>query len=94
MKKYLKTTIFAAIFFFSLSACTLTLPIAATSHPVPGTKEGRAKASSIFGLTFDQDASIKKAAAAGGITEISTVDLKTTNILFIFITYETIVTGE
>ncbi len=54
-----------------------------------------AKATGYLGvLFFDQDASIRTAAKNGGITKISTVDIKPTNVLNIVVTYETIVTGE
>lgn len=79
---------------FMLSGCALTLPVTATSNPV-GTKVGTAKATGfLYILFFDADASIQTAAKNGGITQISTVDIKQTNILGIVITYETIVTGE
>jgi len=45
-------------------------------------------------LFFGADASIQKAAQNGGITKISTVDIKHTSILGIVVSYETIVTGE
>jgi predicted nucleic acid-binding protein len=45
-------------------------------------------------LFFDQDASISAAAKNGGITKIATVDIKSTSILNLIVTYETIVTGE
>lgn len=77
-----------------LSSCSLTLPAAATSNPI-GTKVGSAKATGFFGvLFFDADASIRTAAKNGGITRVSTVDVKVGNILGIIVTYETIVTGE
>jgi hypothetical protein len=77
-----------------MSSCALTLPVNATSNPV-GEKVGTAKATGYFGvLFFDADASIRTAAKNGGITEISTVDIKQTSVLNIIVTYETIVTGE
>lgn len=77
-----------------LSGCALTLPVNATSNTV-GSKVGRAKATGYLGvLFFNQDASIQKAAKNGKITKISTVDIRSTNILNIVVTYETIVTGE
>ena len=76
-----------------LSSCTATLPIATTSNP-SGTKVGTSKATYILGFYFGQDASIGKAAKLGGISKISTVDQKETNVLHLFKTYETIVTGE
>ncbi|MEL7251106.1 MAG: TRL-like family protein [Bacteroidota bacterium] len=77
-----------------MSSCALTLPVNATSNPV-GNKVGTATATGYLGvLFFDQDASIREAAKNGGITRISTVDIKSTSILGIVVTYETIVTGE
>jgi hypothetical protein len=87
----------AAALFISaalLTGCSLTMPVAATSNPV-GSKVGVAKATGYLGvLFFNQDASIQAAARNGGITRISTVDIKQTNTLNIIVTYETIVTGE
>lgn len=77
-----------------MSACALTLPVGATSNAV-GSKVGTAKATGYLGvLFFNADASIQAAAKNGGITKISTVDLKQTSILGIIVTYETIVTGD
>ncbi len=77
-----------------VSSCSLTLPVNATSNPV-GSKVGTASATGYLGvLFFDADASIRTAAKNGGITKISTVDIKQSNILNLLITYETIVTGE
>lgn len=77
-----------------LSSCSLTMPVAATSNAV-GSKVGTAKATGYLGiLFFDADASIKTAAKNGGISKISTVDVKMSNILGIIVSYETIVTGD
>ena len=76
-----------------MSSCSMTMPVGATSNPI-GDKVGQATATGYFGLFFDADASIRTAAKNGGITKISTVDIKTTNALNIIITYTTIVTGE
>jgi len=66
----------------------------ATSNPV-GNKVGTSKATGFLGvLFFDQDASIMAAAKNGGITKISTVDIKQTSLLNLIVTYETMVTGE
>lgn len=75
------------------SCITLTIPVAATSHPV-GPKVGTSTSSVILGLVSTGEGGIKAAAASAGITKISTVDLKTRNILGVYIAYETIVTGE
>jgi len=77
-----------------MSSCSLTLPVNATSNPV-GSKVGTASGTGYLGfLFFNADASIQKAAKNGGITKISTVDIKQTSILNLIVTYETIVTGE
>lgn len=77
-----------------VSSCSLTLPVNATSNPV-GSKVGTSVATGYLGLIFlDQDASIKTAAKNGGITKISTVDIKQKNLFNLIVTYETIVTGE
>ena len=77
-----------------MSSCSLTLPVTATSNPV-GTKVGTATARGFLGiLFFNADASIRTAAKNGGITKISTVDIKQGNVLNLIVTYETIVTGE
>jgi len=77
-----------------LASCSITLPVNATANPV-GEKVGTSKATGFLSiLFFDADASIQSAAKNGGITEISTVDIKHTNVLGILTTYETIVTGE
>ncbi|WP_250632551.1 TRL-like family protein [Rhodoflexus caldus] len=73
-----------------MSGCALTLPVNATSNTI-GSKVGTAKATGYFGvLFFDADASIRTAAKNGGITKISTVDIKHTSVLNIIVTYETI----
>ena len=77
-----------------MSSCALTLPVNATSNTI-GSKVGTAKATGYLGfLFFDADASIRSAAKNGGITKISTVDIKSTSILNLIVGYETIVTGE
>lgn len=91
-----KIKILAAVFAFCtlLSSCSLILPVNATGNSV-GSKVGTAKATGYLGvLFFDADASIKSAAKNGGISKISTVDIKMTSLLGIIVTYETIVTGD
>ena len=90
----MKKLLLLMTFSFLISSCALTLPVTATSNQV-GDKVGMSKAQGYLGvLWFDQDASIQKAAKNGGITTISTVDIKSTNLLGIIMTYETIVTGN
>lgn len=88
-------TIFALLAVVAMmSSCALTLPVNATSNPV-GEKVGTAKATGYLGaIFFDADASIRTAAKNGGITQISTVDIKQTSLLNLIVTYETIVTGK
>ncbi len=94
MFKKIKSTLALFSLLVLMSSCSITLPVNATSNPV-GDKVGTAKATGYFGVIFiDQDASIRKAAKNGGITKISTVDIKQTNVLNLIVTYETIVTGE
>jgi len=77
----------------SFSSCSITMPVTATSNPV-GSKVGKSTATVVLGFAFDEDASIKSAAKQGGISKISTVDIKTKSILGLVVTYETIITGE
>ena len=87
--------IFIAILFAGiiLSSCSFIGPVCATSNPV-GQKVGMQSASVIFGLAFNADASIRKAAQNGNIKLISTVDMKVENYFGIVMIYTTIVTGE
>lgn len=92
--KNLKSVLALVALVAVMASCSLTLPVNATSNAV-GSKVGTAKATGFFGiLFFNADASIKSAAANGGISKISTVDIKQTSLLNIIVTYETIVTGE
>ena len=94
MRKVLPKLFTATAVAAVLSACSITVPVTATSNPV-GSKVGTAKATCYLGvLCFGEDASIQTAAKNGGISKISTVDLKQSNTLNIIVSYETIVTGE
>lgn len=94
MFKKAKTIVTALAATAIMAGCALTLPVNATGNPV-GKKVGTATATGYLGfLFFNQDASIQKAAQNGGITKISTVDVKKSTILNLLISYETIVTGE
>ena len=89
-----KTTLFiCTLTIVLLSSCSVLLPISATGK-LDGTKRGTATATNILGFWTDGDASIKTAAANGGITHISTVDTKVTTYLWVFRTVETIVVGD
>jgi hypothetical protein len=74
-------------------SCSITLPVTATSNSV-GSKVGKSSATVVLGFAFNEDASIRTAAKQGGISKISTVDIKVKNILGLVVTYETIITGE
>ena len=94
MLKKIKTIAAIVVATVVMTSCSLTLPVTATSNSV-GSKTGTAKATGFFGvLFFNADASIRSAAKNGGITKISTVDIKQGNVLNLITTYETIVTGE
>ena len=93
MKK-LVTLVIVAASLTTLSSCSITLPVAATSNPI-GSKVGMQSADVFFRiLSFGSDASIRTAARNGGITKISTVDIKTMDVLGIYQQVTTIVTGE
>lgn len=71
----------------------VSAPLTATSNNV-GSKVGTAEAKSILGAIGIGDASIEAAAKKAGITKISHVDYKSTNILGIYATYTVMVYGE
>ena len=94
MKKVILNLAAAVLVAGAMSSCSITLPVAATSNPV-GSKVGTSKATGFLGaLYFGADASIKTAAKNGGITKISTVDVKYSSLLNIIVSFETTVTGE
>ena len=75
-----KSVLVAAAVAFMFASCSITTPVAATSNPV-GTKVGKAKATSVLGISIAGDASLQRACKEGGITKVSTVDLKRANYL-------------
>ncbi|PWH82258.1 TRL-like family protein [Brumimicrobium oceani] len=94
MKKTIKSILAGLAVVAVMSSCSLTMPVNATSNTI-GDKVGTATATGYLGvLFFNADASIQTAAKNGGITEISTVDIKSTSILGLIVTHETIVTGK
>lgn len=76
-----------------ITSCSVTAPLAISGNTI-GKKVGTAKAVSIVGLCFGGDYSIQTAAKNGGITKISTVDVRNYNCLGVYISRKTIVTGE
>ncbi len=89
MKKILTIVAVSALF----ASCTMTMPVS-SSGPVTGPKSGTASAQVILGLSFNGDYTIEKAAAAGGITKVATVNTKLLNVLGVYQKYTTTVTGE
>ncbi|MEQ1571338.1 MAG: TRL-like family protein [Myxococcota bacterium] len=69
-----------------------TTPKHATNNNL-GKKKGEACATSILGLVTTGDATIRAAADAGGIKEVSAVDVSIKNIIGVVATYCTIVSG-
>jgi hypothetical protein len=59
-----------------------------------GNRVGQACASSILGLVATGDASVEAARRAGGITLITSVDGQSSNVLFFYTKYCTIVRGR
>lgn len=84
----------AAITAAYLSSCALTVPVAATSNPV-GSKVGTSSGMGLLQIIrLSPDSGIQQAAKNGGITKISTVDFKVTDILGLYQTYTCTITGE
>ena len=69
------------------------LPESATGNPV-GSKTGQACATSILGWVTTGDASTPTAARNGQIERVFTVDNYSKNVLGIYATFCTVVTGE
>ena len=76
-----------------IGCTTVNLPAAAGGATV-GAKTGQASGSIILGAFGTVDAGILKAARAGGITKIATVDVQVKQLLGFVTTYTTTVTGE
>lgn len=67
-------------------------PVAATS--AKGSRTGQASSTSYLGLVATGDSSIEAAKRNGGISSVSSVDVKRSNILGIITKYTTIVKGN
>lgn len=79
-----------------IAGCSTVTPMGATSNEI-GPKVGEASAAYLFGylpLGLEQDYGIAAAAANGGISEISTYDVKVYTIGSFYVEYTTIVTGR
>ena len=83
-----------AVIAAAMSSCSITVPVNATSNPVGG-KVGKSSGQCYLNmLCFNVDASIMTAAKNGGISKISTVDYKYSDLAGLIQTHECIVTGE
>lgn len=91
MKKFCLAIVASLILFAS---CSSVAPLCATGNAL-GSKVGESTATFLFGVLpmGESDAGIQAAARKGGISTISTVDVKTTIGIFT-VKYTTIVTGE
>lgn len=59
-----------------------------------GTRRGSSQATSILGLVSIGDASVRSAAANGGIRDVKLVDYEYRNVLLVFQRYTTIAYGD
>ena len=92
MKNIFKTGVIA-IGLIAMSSCSISGPILVTDNP--NEKKGEASYTVILGIfrPKNADISIKKAAANGDITKVSTVDFRVKSKIFKK-TYTTVVTGS
>ncbi len=103
MKKTLALVALSAVGILFTSCGTTTRPIgtvyADVSDPVAvsgnsGSRVGEATSTSYFGVVALGDSSIEAAKRAGGISTVSSVDVKRKNILGVISTYTTVVRGN
>ena len=91
--KIIKQLVIGFCITLMFSACSMTLPHSATGNEI-GSKVGTSTGMMVGPFVVKPDASIKTAAKNGGISKVSTVDVKNTSYLGIINQVETIVTGE
>ena len=103
MKKTLALVALTAVGFMFASCASGTRPVgtvyAEVSDPVAvsgnsGSRVGEATSTSYLGVVALGDSSIDAAKRAGGISTVSSVDVKRKNILGIISTYTTVVRGN
>ena len=104
MKKISMFVALVGLAFFICTGCATYMPAGAIytgaqgaiggSGDVGYSKVGRAMSTSILGLVATGDASIKTAAANGGIKRIKYVDYEVENVLGIYGKYTTVVYGD
>jgi hypothetical protein len=92
MRKIILTIVSVALA-LALTSCSTTTPFTATSNPV-GSKMGKSEITYILIFPINSDAGIYKAAKNGGISKISTIDIKYTSFGWIYQNWDTVVTGE
>ncbi|MDA8409817.1 MAG: hypothetical protein M0001_05425 [Treponema sp.] len=91
--KRMFTVVALSLALFSLMGCAFTRPLAVTSNPI-GRKVGESSITLLFNfIPLSNDAGIYAAARKGGITTISTVDVRETWWLF-GTTTTTVITGD
>ncbi len=98
MKKVIVSKLAAAALAIAATSCVTTEPVCATGNAI-GSKVGEVTTMYLGGvlpLPFDQaeNGGVVAAAKAGGITKVSTVDVKTYNLLNLIVKVTTVVTGE
>lgn len=93
MKAKILSAIAGIAFIVLAASCTSVQPLCATSNAV-GQKVGQATGNFLFGLPLSANYSIQSAAQNGGISQISTVDVKTYTVFGLWTSKTTIVTGN
>ena len=105
MRRFAMIALLAGLIAFVCSGCASYIPagsiytgaqgaIGVGSGDVSYSKVGKATSTSVLGLVATGDASIKTAAANGGIKKIKFVDYEVDNILGFYGKYTTVVYGD
>ncbi|WP_104757631.1 TRL-like family protein [Helicobacter salomonis] len=88
---------------FLISGCASSIPagglytgvkVPVSGNGEPGSKTGEASCTSILGIVAFGDCSVEKAAKAGSVSTIKSVDRKVVNFLGLYGRYTTIVKGD
>lgn len=91
--KNIKLLAMSAVVGLFFASCTVgPTPVGATSNPL-GSKSGKATSTRIFYIFPMRDGGVAEAAKAGGISKVSTVDMKTVN-FGLWVNVHTMVTGD
>ncbi len=104
MLKRIFMALSAGALIFSLAGCASYMPLGViytegktgidANNGVSGSKTGQACMTSILGLVATGDAGVDTAMANGGIKNVATINYTAKNILGIYGTYCTVVTGN